>query len=63
MFEEFPKWLYHRSRPAVIVNDPEEEDMLGPGWADTPAAFEGPAPEPTPAYGLREIRSKDKKKR
>lgn len=36
----FPKWKYHETEPAVIVNTPEEEEALGEGWAETPAAFE-----------------------
>ncbi len=37
---EYPKWRYHRTEPAVIVEDPQAEADLGEGWADTPAAFE-----------------------
>ena len=36
---EYPKWKYHRTKPAVIVADPEAEAELGEGWADRPAAF------------------------
>jgi hypothetical protein len=36
----YPKWEYHRTEPAVIVKDTEEETELGEGWADRPAAFE-----------------------
>ena len=35
----YPRWKYHRTLPAVIVEDPEAEADLGEGWADTPAAF------------------------
>jgi len=38
----YPSWRYHRTERAVIVNDPAEEAALGPGWADTPAAFSEP---------------------
>jgi hypothetical protein len=38
---QFPCWRYHATQPAVIVNDPEELESLGEGWADTPAAFDG----------------------
>ena len=37
---EYPKWKYHRTKPAVIVADPEAEADLGDGWADRPGAFE-----------------------
>lgn len=36
----FPSWRYHKSEPAVVVNSEEEEQALGKGWADSPAAFE-----------------------
>jgi len=36
---EYPKWKYHRTEPAVIVKDPDEEADLGEGWADRPGAF------------------------
>jgi hypothetical protein len=36
---EYPKWKYHRTKPAVIVVDPEAEADLGDGWADRPTAF------------------------
>lgn len=36
----YPKWLYHRTEPARIVNNPAEHAALPAGWAETPAAFE-----------------------
>lgn len=39
---EFPKWKYHRTKDAVIVNDKAEELALGPEWEATPAAFTNP---------------------
>ena len=35
----YPAWRYHKTEPAVIVNNPDEDAQLGDGWADTPAAF------------------------
>jgi hypothetical protein len=35
--EEFPKWKYHETQNAVIVQDPDEESALGEGWFDSPA--------------------------
>ncbi len=47
MFQGFPKWKYHRTLPACIVNDATAEAELGEDWADSPAAFLGQsAPEP-----------------
>ena len=33
--EDFPRWMYHRSKPAVVINSPEEEAALGPEWSRT----------------------------
>lgn len=32
--EQFPKWKYHRTETARVVNDADEEDALGDGWFD-----------------------------
>lgn len=32
---EYPKWKYHGTEPAVIVQDADEEKALGKGWKDT----------------------------
>lgn len=32
----YPKWLYHKTKDAVIVNSKEEHDALGKGWQETP---------------------------
>jgi len=37
--KHYPAWRYHAIKDPVIVADPGEEEALGPGWADTPAAF------------------------
>jgi hypothetical protein len=34
---EFPKWKYHASEKALIVDDQAAEEALGLGWFDTPA--------------------------
>lgn len=44
MHTRFPAWRYHRTEAPRIVQSPEQEAALGPGWADTPAAFLDPAP-------------------
>jgi hypothetical protein len=47
--QEFPKWMYHQTEAARIVDDPVEQDALGPDWAETPAAFDAPdAPSQVP---------------
>ena len=33
---EYPKWLYHKSLPAAIVQNKDEHDALGEGWFEHP---------------------------
>jgi hypothetical protein len=35
---EYPSWRYHPTEEARIVHSAEEEEALGSGWADSPAA-------------------------
>jgi hypothetical protein len=36
--QHYPKWLYHESKPARIVNDADEHaEHEEKGWVDTPA--------------------------
>lgn len=44
---EYPKWLYHPEKEAIVVPDKEAHEALGHGWYDTPAKF--PKPESAPA--------------
>ncbi len=52
VFQEFPKVKYHATKDPVTVANPDEEQNLGKGWADTPAAFpdnnRDPSRDPTP---------------
>lgn len=48
---EFPKWKYHATEPARIVNDQDEEDALGAGWHNTPV--KGNEPEEAPQTAKR----------
>lgn len=32
----YPKWKFHKTKPAVIVDDKDEEKDLGSGWHDEP---------------------------
>lgn len=41
---QYPCWRYHRTDGKRLCATPEAELALGPGWADTPAAFLEPAP-------------------
>lgn len=34
MKSDYPKWKYHAEKPAVIVNNEDEEKDLGRGWKD-----------------------------
>lgn len=45
----YPKWLYHPSKPATVVDDEAAHKALGAGWVESPADVrpEQPAP-PTP---------------
>lgn len=45
-FQAFPSWRFNAEGKSVKVNDPMEEEALGEGWADSPAAF-APAPVAT----------------
>lgn len=35
--QEYPKWLYHSSKPATEVPDAASHADLGPGWVESPA--------------------------
>jgi hypothetical protein len=41
----YPAWRYHATLPACIVQGPDEDDALGPDWANNPA---GPFPGDKP---------------
>jgi hypothetical protein len=41
----YPRWMFHRSLPAVIIRSEAEEAALGPEWSRT---YRPPAP-PEPA--------------
>lgn len=36
----YPKWIYHETLDAKIVNSKEEHEACGKGWEETPAAFD-----------------------
>lgn len=55
----YPKWIYHRTLEAKIVNSEEEHKASGPLWKDTPAAFEEPE---TYREHMAEWESKEEKK-
>lgn len=41
---EFPKWKYHATEAACVVDDAEAEKALGKGWGDTPHTAALPEP-------------------
>jgi hypothetical protein len=44
----YPKWIYHKTEAAKIVNTEVEHEQAGEGWEETPAAFDEKSDE-TPA--------------
>ena len=36
---DFPRWKYHATEPAVIVEDPQAEADLGEEWTDSAASL------------------------
>lgn len=36
---EFPKWIYHKTLEAKVVQSNEEQIKAGPEWKETPAYF------------------------
>jgi hypothetical protein len=40
--QTYPRWKFHRTLPARVASNPDFEAALGPGWADSPAAFNEP---------------------
>jgi hypothetical protein len=43
VYQEFPKWKYHPTLNARIVQNAEEEKALGKGWCNTPNDFPKPS--------------------
>jgi len=65
--EDYPRMMFHRTLPWVIVQSRDQEDALGPGWARTvwPAGEDppaepvpAPAPEPAPAVAMAAAQKK-----
>ena len=50
----YPRYKFHWTKDARIVRNPEEEAALGPGWAETPAAF-APYQGPRPARNEQQL--------
>ena len=59
VYQPYPRWKYHSDGRALVVPDQEAEAALGPGWADTPAAFY----EPDPALPVPELPPPPKRRR
>lgn len=47
--QAYPKWRYHATKEACIVDTPEAERALGDGWADRPDLVQIAAPAPESA--------------
>lgn len=41
----YPKWLYHPTEPAVVVEDEASHKALGPGWVESPADIKAAEPK------------------
>jgi hypothetical protein len=47
--QEYPKWVYHETQPAQIVDSPGQLEALGAGWTTVPGAPAAETPEAPPA--------------
>lgn len=47
--QEYPRWKYHQTEPAVIVQDADEDKALGKAWHNDPALA-----NPSPAHEYTE---------
>lgn len=36
MFNEYPKWLYHKTEASKIVQTKDEHEQAGKGWKEVP---------------------------
>lgn len=45
----YPKWLYHPTKEAVVVQDEAAHKAMGPGWFESPADLPTETPPPLPA--------------
>ncbi|PWT71034.1 MAG: hypothetical protein C5B60_11450 [Chloroflexi bacterium] len=32
-FQDYPRWMYHRTKPAMVISNEEEEAALGAEWS------------------------------
>jgi hypothetical protein len=60
----YPSCRYHATKPAVVVQNAEEDKALGPGWERAPIVAEPPSnaatgvPEPEPEAEPRHAKKK-----
>ena len=59
-FQDYPRWIFHRDHPMVLVNNEEEEAALGAGWT---RSYPPPEPEPAPLSPSPEEPAPDEKRR
>ncbi|GAC1403868.1 MAG: hypothetical protein NVSMB64_06260 [Candidatus Velthaea sp.] len=50
--QEFPKYLHHATKPAVLVENPEQEAQAGDEYHATPAKAKAAAESKAPATDL-----------
>lgn len=54
--QHYPKWLYHETEPARIVNDADEHaEHEENGWVDTPAKLQKPEADPDAGVDKTEL--------
>lgn len=50
VYQAYPKWLFHATKEATLVQNPEGHARLGPGWFEEPVSGNVPqAVETSPA--------------
>jgi hypothetical protein len=45
---KYPRWRYHATKPATLVESDKDEKALGGGWFDNPAQAKPSIQPPTP---------------
>ena len=41
MASAYPKWMHHKHHKSVLINAPEQEELLGDGWHESLAEAKG----------------------
>lgn len=56
--KHYPKWKYHKTEAAKVVENHHQEEELGPEWKDSPKDF-GVITHPNPAEMSVEVSSEE----